>query len=146
MSRIGHLARRFWGSLSRAEPSSADVDWVRSQLSKGEWGCWSVMAVQDRRHSIEVARRFVVLAPAAGRAEVAAALLHDVGKQVAGLGTSSRVVATIIGPRTRRLRLYHDHERIGAEMLAKVGSEMVTIELIQGRGPTAGALARADNT
>lgn len=145
MSRIGHLARRFWGSWSRSEPSSADVDWVRGQLSAGEWKCWSAMAVQDRRHSIEVARRFVALAPGAGRAAVAAALLHDVGKQVAGLGTLGRVVATIIGPRTRRLRLYHDHERIGAEMLAKVGSERVTIELVQGRGPTAGALARADN-
>lgn len=146
MSRTGHLARRFRGSWSRSEPNAVDVDWVRSQLSAGEWTCWSAMAVQDRRHSIEVARRFLALAPGAGRAEVAGALLHDVGKQVAGLGTLGRVVATIIGPRTRRLRLYHDHESIGAEMLAQVGSEMVTIELIQGRGPKAGALASADNT
>ena len=80
------------------------------------------MTVQDRRHSILVARRFVEFAPEASRAEVAAALLHDVGKLASGLGTFARVVATVVGPRTDRFRPYHDHERLGAEMLAAAGS------------------------
>ena len=57
--------------------------------------------------------------PAADRAEVAGALLHDVGKVEAGLGTFGRVVATVVGPRTERFRTYHDHEAIGARLAAR---------------------------
>jgi predicted HD phosphohydrolase len=103
------------------------------------------MAVQDRRHSIEVARRFIELAPGADRSAVAAALLHDVGKQVAGLGTMWRVVATVVGPRTKRLRDYHLHEPLGAALLREAGSDDATIALVEGRGPFADVLRSADD-
>jgi predicted HD phosphohydrolase len=103
------------------------------------------MAVQDRRHSIAVARRFVALAPTAPRPAVAGALLHDVGKQVAALGTLSRVVATVVGPRTERFRQYHDHEALGAAMLADAGSDPATVELVRAAGPWADTLRTADD-
>ncbi|MFM2076641.1 MAG: hypothetical protein RJA49_531 [Actinomycetota bacterium] len=140
-----HLARRFWGSLSRAEPPPSDTDWVRSLLLDGEAALWGRMAVQDRRHSIAVARRFVALAPTAPRPAVAGALLHDVGKQVAALGTLSRVVATVVGPRTERFRQYHDHEALGAAMLADAGSDPATVELVRAAGPWADTLRTADD-
>lgn len=143
MSSLGHLARRFRGSLSHREPSADDVAWVRSVLSEGEWSLWRAMAVQDRRHTIEVARRFNV-APVTPEA-LAGALLHDVGKQVAGLGTLARVVATVVGARTERFRQYHDHEALGAAMLAEVGSHPATVELVLGRGEYAAALRAADD-
>jgi len=142
---IGHLARRFRGSLSQAEPSPDDVAWVTAQMLPQEVALWSRMAVQDRRHSIEVARRFVALRPDASRAEIAGALLHDVGKQVAGLGTFARVAATVMGPRTTRFRQYHDHEALGAAMLTEAGSEPVTVELVEGGGAAADVLRRADD-
>lgn len=145
MTSIAHLARRFAGSLSRAEPGPGDVAWVRSQLTAAEFDAWHAMAVQDRRHSIVVARRFVDLAPLATRAEVAGALLHDVGKQVAALGTFARVAATVVGPRTARFRQYHDHEALGAAMLAEAGSDPNTIELVLGRGALRDVLRRADD-
>lgn len=145
MTSLAHLARRFVGSWSRSEPPAADVDWVRSQLMAPEFDAWSAMAVQDRRHSIVVARRFVGLAPFATRAEVAGALLHDVGKQVAALGTFARVAATVVGPRTSRFRQYHDHEALGAAMLAGAGSDPVTIELVMGGGALRDELRRADD-
>lgn len=145
MSGVGHLARRFLGSLSNAEPSEVDVQWVRSVLSEGEWGLWAAMPVQDRRHSIEVARRFAASVPAATTADLAGALLHDVGKQVAALGTLGRVVATIVGPRTRRFREYHDHEALGAGLLAEAGSAPETVELVLGRGDRVAALRAADD-
>ena len=145
MTSIAHLARRFAGSLSRAEPVAVDVDWVRSQLTEAEFDMWRAMAVQDRRHSIVVARRFVDLAPLATRTEVAGALLHDVGKQVAALGTLARVAATVVGPRTPRFRQYHDHEALGASMLARAGSDPVTIELVMGDGALREVLQRADD-
>jgi hypothetical protein len=145
MSSVAHLARRFWGSLSRVEPAAGDVEWVRAQCTAVEFDLWCAMAVQDRRHSIVVARRFVELAPAATRAEVAGALLHDVGKQVAGLGTVARVVATVVGSRGERFRQYHDHEALGAAMLAERGSDPATIELVLGGGARGDALRRADD-
>lgn len=139
-----HLARRFWGSLSRAEPAAEDVAWVHGWLLAGERDLWGRMAVADRRHSIEVARRFAARRPDATREEVAGALLHDVGKIDAGLGTFGRVAATVVGPRTERFRRYHDHEAIGARLAAAAGSAPVTVALIEGRGPAAPDLRAAD--
>jgi predicted HD phosphohydrolase len=79
------------------------------------------------------------------RDEIAGALLHDIGKLDSDLGTARRVVATVVGPRTARFRSYHDHERIGAEMLAGVGSATATIELVRGHGRAAAALLAADD-
>ena len=76
-----------------------------SWLAPGERELWSRMSNADRRHAIEVARRFVGRRPDATRPEMAGALLHDVGKVEADLGTFGRVVATVVGPRGRRLRL-----------------------------------------
>lgn len=145
MTSVLHLARRFVGSLSRTPPPDSDVAWVVGQLLLGETELWQRMSVQDRRHSILVARRFVESVPDASRPEVAAALLHDIGKLVSGLGTFSRVVATVVGPRTTRFKQYHDHECLGAEMLAAAGSAPETIELAQGRGEHAAELRQADN-
>jgi hypothetical protein len=145
MGQLGHLARRFFGSWSRTEPPAEDVEWATAFLLPGEAELWRRMAVADRRHSIEVARRFVAARPDATREEVAGSLLHDVGKTEAGLGTVGRVVATIVGPRTERFRRYHDHEAIGARLAASVGSPAATVALIEGTGPAAEDLHAADD-
>ena len=142
---VVHLARRFVTSLSRREPPSVDTAWALAQLLPGEAELWQGMAVQDRRHSLLVARRFVALDGTVTRDQIAGALLHDVGKLASGLGTFSRVVATIVGPRTDRFRRYHDHEELGAEMAQAAGSSAETVELVRGRGPAASKLAIADH-
>jgi hypothetical protein len=139
-----HLLKRWWGSLSTAPPAAEDEAWAVTHLTAAEAELWSRMAVQDRRHSIEVARRFAELRPPATREEMAGALLHDAGKRQAGLGTFGRVLATIVGPRTARFREYHDHERIGAEWAALAQAAPATIELIRGEGPAAADLRAAD--
>lgn len=143
-AHVGHLARRFVFSLSRREPGVADTAWVDSQLLDGESRLWHAMTTADRRHSIMVARRFKGSGDWS-RDEIAGALLHDVGKLDSGLGTLGRVVATIVGPRTERMRRYHDHERLGADLLVAAGSSGVTVDLVLGRGRAASALAKADN-
>jgi len=68
---------------------------------------------------------------------MAAALLHDVGKLASGLGTFGRVVATLIRARPgwedrrgwrRRVALYRDHPRLGADLLALAGSDALTVD------------------
>ena len=129
-----HLAARFFGSLSNAPADPVDIEWARSQLIPGEWELWRQMTNQDQRHSAKVARRFVAVRPESTRAEIAGALLHDVGKIQCGLGTWGRVAATVVGRHGRRFTLYHDHERIGSELAAAAGSEPATVDIIAERG------------
>ena len=89
------------------------------------------MQYRDQRHSIVVLRRFDVMAHTAVTTERAAALLHDVGKNISNLGFFSRVIATLVGPRGQRFLDYHDHERLGAELLSSI-SDPRTVALVGG--------------
>jgi len=148
LARARHLVRRFVGSLSRKPPSATDTQWAEGLLLPGESALWQSMSTVDRRHSVMVARRFAATCGDAPREALAAALLHDVGKTASGLGTFSRVVATIVGPRTERFRVYHDHERIGAEMLRGADAAEITVSLVDGSSDdraTLAALRAADD-
>ncbi|MGB0114622.1 MAG: hypothetical protein WBP59_15500 [Ilumatobacteraceae bacterium] len=144
-SKVWHLAARFFTSLSPAPASAEDQAWVAQYLLPGEQALWAQMSNQDHRHCAAVGRRFVEARPEATRAEIAGAILHDVGKIECDLGTFSRVVATIVGPRTAAFAAYHDHEAIGAEMARQAGSEPETVELIAGAGPAFAALVASDH-
>ena len=106
---VKHLVKRAVSSLLQTPPSDEDVELVSGILNSAEFSVWSKMQFRDQRHSIVVFHRFVEMVPDAIREERAAALLHDVGKNVSGLGFTSRVVATVVGPRSRRFADYHNH-------------------------------------
>lgn len=144
LTKPHHLAARFFWSLSGRPPRVEDEVWAEDRLLPGEVALWRRLSNQDRRHSVKVARRFVAARPRATRAEVAGALLHDVGKVECGLGTWGRVVASVVGPRTDRFRTYHDHEHIGALLAQAAGSEPATVELIDERGPAYETLNECD--
>lgn len=125
-----HLMRRFVGSLSRTSPDKCDIVWVYESLLASEFDLWSRMAAHDQRHSIEVARRFIDLCPEASRDHIAAALLHDIGKVESHLGVLGRVVATIVGSRGKKFRVYHDHELIGLRLCRTAGSSAETLRVL----------------
>jgi len=147
LSKIAHLTKRFVLSLVQSQVQQIERQWVQSVLSPSEFDVWNNMMVQDRRHSVLVGRRFVKYRPTAMQSEIAGALLHDVGKSVARLGTFARVIATLVGPRTNRFRQYHDHEQIGATMLRSIGSNELTISMVEGScvGELRQALNKADD-
>ncbi len=142
---VRHLVRRFVGSLSRRPLDAGDDLWATSFMTHAEARLWHLMPSPDRRHAVEVARRFLANRPEASRDEVAAACLHDVGKIESRLGTFGRVIATVVGRRTVRFRAYHDHEEIGARWLEERGSSAATVALIRRTGPAASALEAADD-
>lgn len=141
-----HLVRRAVGSLSNATPSSDDLAVARSVLSEAEYALWCRMDGRDQRHSLVVLVRFDALIHGAPREWRAAALLHDVGKTASSLGWVMRVCATLLGRRGARFSTYHDHERIGVEMLTGI-SDPATIALLSDEGDPAAvaALRRADD-
>lgn len=141
-----HRARRFGRSVLARPPSEADTAWAHAQLSVPEQRLFDRMPAVDRAHSIGVARGVAAhldrlgLGPQDDEARwiLAAALTHDVGKSVAGLGTYGRVVATLseaVGGAsmaavwadrrgmTRRVGLYLQYPQLGAELLAVAGSD-----------------------
>jgi len=138
-----HRARRFFGSLWPKGPAEDDERWARSHLLAGEEQLWDRMSGPDRRHALGVARRVeVALGEEATRPVLAAALLHDVGKTVADLGTYGRVVATLSGAITgadthalwvegsgftRKVGLYLTYPALGADLLRLAGSDELTV-------------------
>ena len=142
MGGAAHLVKRFFGSVPIG-PSAGDQAWVLEQLLEGERDVWRKMGRADRRHAAGVARRVeVALGHEATRPVLAAALLHDCGKTVSGLGTYGRVIATLSGKMagldqavawtettgfTRRVGLYLEHPRLGAELLGLAGSAPLTV-------------------
>ena len=143
MGGAWHLTKRFFGSLRPGGPSSTERVWVRDVLSDEEFRLWSRMYGPDRRHSAAVAREVQRrLGHEATAPVLAAALLHDVGKIDAGLGTWGRVVATLSAKVagadtarlwikssgfTRKVGLYLHHPEIGADMLELAGSDPLTV-------------------
>lgn len=138
-----HLVRRFLGSLSPVPLAAADETWAEGHLRPGEQALWRRMSRADQKHAVGVARQVVDRMGAAERAVVAAALLHDVGKVAAGLGTFGRVAATLVGRRRGarwrgaggvrgrvgrgRVGRYLHHDRIGADLLASAGADPLTV-------------------
>ncbi len=140
-----HLAARFVTSLPPTPPSVDDEVWVDEHLTAAERRLWVQLDNRDRRHSVAVARRFAARRPGATRAEIAGAILHDVGKIECGLGTFQRVAATVVGPITPRFRAYYDHEAIGAALAQAAGSDPATAELIAGHGDAYPDLEASDH-
>ena len=129
--KLTHLVKRALSSLSNRPPSPHDVAIVSEVLNTAEFAVWSEMQYRDQRHSIVVLNRFDALVPGAVTAERAAALLHDVGKNVSGIGFLFRIVATVVGPRGQRFSAYHNHERLGADLTRSI-SDPRTVALIGG--------------
>jgi response regulator RpfG family c-di-GMP phosphodiesterase len=130
MSYIAHLAKRFVSSWSRKDVSEDELNMVRSTLTASEFILWNQFGIADRRHSVEVAQRFAVFLPEASREYRAGVLLHDIGKVQSNLSTLMRVIATLVGPRTKRFALYHQHEKIGITMLRHAGSHPDVIAVL----------------
>ena len=126
-----HLIKRAFGSFSQSPPSPIEIAKAQDVLNQAEFKMWAEMQFRDQRHSVAVLDRFDELAPTALQTERAAALLHDVGKNVSGLGFIARVVATLVGPRGKRFVDYHNHETLGADLLISI-SDPRTVELVRG--------------
>jgi hypothetical protein len=144
---IGHLARRFAGSLWPGGPGPAGEAWARRWLNAGEVGLWARLPGPDRRHAVAVAHR---VAAALGDSDgagvsspvLAAALLHDVGKVECRLGTFRRVGVTLLAGGLGRERVagwsdrpagwrrragqYVRHDVIGRDLLEAAGSDPLT--------------------
>ena len=140
-SKARDLAVRAWQALRRDADGEADRAWARSLLGPAEYAIWIRQTAYDRRHAVRVARRVerrLAGTPHADDARwLAAALMHDVGKGVAGLSPLWRAAAAVVNrvvdletarrwARSRRGRLgrvglYLIHGEVGAALIRDAG-------------------------
>lgn len=141
-----HLVKRFVGNITAAPLTLVERSEVVAVLLPTEYRLFEQFSVADQRHALHVLRRFDSFAPGAPVFVRRAALLHDIGKVEARLGTIGRVVATVVGPRTPAFRRYHQHEELGLQLLRDAGSDSLTLEVLtpHSSSPWCDALARAD--
>lgn len=130
-----HLPRRFFGYVTSQPLSPDEVDDVRSQLSPELFDLFMTMNDADQRHAVEVATR------TNDPTLTEAALLHDVGKSVSGIGAIGRSCATVLGalsvPVSGSWELYLRHGEVGAEMLEMAGAAPLTVAFARFHpGPT----------
>jgi len=130
-----HLARRFLGTLRPGGPAPADAAWADGVLTPEERPLFDRLPAHDRRHAIGVARDVDRMLGAASEPRwLAAALLHDVGKQEARFSVPGRVLATLLvlargrdrvaawsGGWRGRVGAYARHGDIGAAEIRAVG-------------------------
>ncbi|MFH1330327.1 MAG: hypothetical protein ABIJ48_06745 [Actinomycetota bacterium] len=127
---LRHLARRFFGVLGAARLSPAEQVEVSRLLRPPERDLFWGQRPADQRHGLECARTALGRCP--GRPDLArAALLHDVGKRLAGLGVAGRTMAAILGalrlPVKGRVAAYLGHGPAGAADLEAAGAEAVVV-------------------
>ncbi len=134
MMLLSHLFKRYFRALLAREPSNTDCVDVGRILGTDLFSLWKTMPKHDQAHSIVVWRRYLDLRPGASKSEEIAVLLHDIGKIKSGLGIHARVFATVLGPRTKRWRLYAEHESIGAAMLETLKVDPIIVEIVRGNG------------
>ncbi len=98
--RSPHLARRLVTTALVVRASADDEAWARAHLTPPEQNLWDRQHPRDRVHAVQVARRVCGQAPTAVSEAtlVTAALCHDVGKGLAGLGVAGRVTAALVEP------------------------------------------------
>jgi hypothetical protein len=136
--------RRFLGYLFASPLDPAEQGRVAATLRPRLLTLFYSQSTQDQRHALEVADRL-------GSAEhlTEAALLHDVGKTISGLGVIQRSMVTLWTatglPLWGTWHQYVDHGAIGAAMLASAGASKTSVLFARSHpGPVPEGVSRSD--
>lgn len=141
LGRARYRARQFTHGL-RPFLAPREIEEARAHLSPAEFALFLGAEARDRRHSVDLFE--ALRAAGAGKSELAAALVHDVGK--GRLRAWHRVAFVLLraipllagrfeaeagaGWQRSLWRLRH-HARLGAERLEAAGSDARVVELVR---------------
>ena len=147
--------KRLSRSLTAAQANPDDA-WAAACLTASEWRVYIGMDPRDREHALRVTRTLLLACPAASHELLAAALLHDCGKQLRPYRVWERVAAGLVPGRLARhlplgaLWVRGQHPELGARLLRAAGARERVAELVlrhhaPGEDAEAALLHRYDN-
>lgn len=150
-AKLNRLARSVF-----AAQASPDDAWARGHLEPGEARVYLGMDPRDREHALRVARGLLAEVPLASSELIAAALLHDCGKQLRPYRVWERVAAGLVPARLARcvpvgaLWVRGRHPELGARLLRAAGARARVATLVEqhhrpGADADAALLHRFDN-
>ena len=155
LSGLPAKLRRLGRSLTAGQARPDDA-WTAPYLTPGERRVYLGMDPRDREHALRVTRALLAEWPAAPADLLAAALLHDCGKQLRPYRVWERVAAGLVPGRLARhlplgvLWVRGQHPELGARLLRAAGARPRVAELVEkhhqpGPDPQAELLHRFDN-
>ena len=130
--RVRRLARSLSHRL--AHP---DDDWAAAFLTASETSVFLAMDPRDREHALRVASRVLEQQPDACQELIAAALLHDCGKQVIRYRVWERVLTGLLPMRLpvvswwKPMQVRASHPELGAALLRKAGGRERVAQLVE---------------
>ncbi|MCL5265086.1 MAG: HD domain-containing protein [Chloroflexi bacterium] len=140
-----YRVRQFIGAL-RASVEPRELDILDEHLRPALKALFLAMDIQDQRHTLDVFR-YLVNRGCRDRTLLQAALLHDVGKANAGLGTWYRVaivlfrafcpalLAKLSSAESRGWRrpfwVHKHHGEAGARLVAQAGGDYRLVEMVR---------------
>ena len=147
--------RRLSQSVSAAQASPDDA-WALLYLTPGEARVYLGMDARDREHALRVTRALLAVVADAPPELLAAALLHDCGKQLRPYRVWERVAAGLVPGRLAAvlplgpLWVRGQHPALGARLLRAAGARERVAELVErhhrpGTDRAAALLHRYDN-
>ena len=142
-NRIRYRARQFWRALGAGLDRDAPLE-AAKWLELKELNLFLEMSAVGRRHGADVARTLLAWGHRE-RSIMAAALLHDVGKDMGGRVPLPHRVATALlaafwpqalawmaqRPWGKGFRPHFTHPELGAWLAEEAGSNPLTVELIR---------------
>ncbi|MGY2893565.1 HD domain-containing protein [Deinococcus sp. UYEF24] len=147
--------KRLSRSLTATQANPDDA-WTAAYLTAGEWRVYIGMDPRDREHALRVTSGLLLAWPGASPELLAAALLHDCGKQLRPYRVWERVAAGLVPGRLARqlplgaLWVRGRHPELGARLLRAAGARERVAELVlrhhmPGEDAEAALLHRYDN-
>ena len=128
--------RRLGHSLSAAQASPDDA-WALFRLTPAEARVYLGMDARDREHALRVTQSLLTEVPDAAPELLAAALLHDCGKQLRPYRVWERVAAGLVPGRLAAwlplgpLWVRGQHPALGARLLRAAGARERVAELVE---------------
>ncbi|WP_424949424.1 HD domain-containing protein [Deinococcus sp.] len=155
VARLPAKLRRLARSLTAGQANPDDA-WAARQLEQGEWRVYLGMDARDREHALRVAHALLLACPDASAELLAAALLHDCGKQLRPYRVWERVATGLIPGRLARylpigaLWVRGRHPELGARLLRAAAARERVASLVErhhmpGEDHEAALLHRYDN-
>ncbi|AJA46148.1 hypothetical protein CPAST_c00130 [Clostridium pasteurianum DSM 525 = ATCC 6013] len=140
---FSYRVKQFFSYLN-AKITNDDLEYIYSKLNNNEIGLFNKLSLHEQKHSINVAKdveKICLYKKICSNDLIKIALLHDIGKINGNLNIVDKSILVIFNCLSngrikkfkfiRKINLYYNHGKIGADILKKYGYNKRFLYLIE---------------